>query len=346
MNRPFRSVRGSRGALVLAVLVLLLALPGFSAAAEQPTGLDGAKEELDSITQRIDAVNAERHALDAQLNALLTQIAARQRELRAIRADLEATAGRVAALGAEIQSRQEALNVRAAQVYMTPPVGILEVVLSAQSLRDADDVLYFMAEAAQSDADLILELDSERTRLAAQQARLQGLRDQARAALGQLDRMAAELGDRLALQRALADQLAHDRGEAAALVPQVSEDQRKAPPPPPPDPDPEPPKPPDPGPEAVKAFIAQYFAPLGQKQVDIALCVAEAESGFDPHAENPITGAAGVFQFIPSTWESLSEAAGWGGASVFDAEANVAVAAWTVEQAGWGGWPVAETCGA
>ncbi len=37
---------------------------------------------------------------------------------------------------------------------------------------------------------------------------------------------------------------------------------------------------------------------------------------------------------------------GWGGASVFDAEANVAVAAWTVEHSGWGSWPVAEACGA
>ncbi len=328
-----------------AVLVLLLALPGFSAHAEQPTGLEGAKEKLDSITQRIDAANAERRALDAELNALLGHIAIRQREMRAIQADLEATAGRATALGSAIRSRQEALNRRAAQIYMTPPVGLLDVVLSVQSISEADDVLYFMAEAARSDADLILQLDSERTRLGGQQARLEDLRNDARAALGQLEGLAAELGDRLALQRALADQLARDRGEAAALVAQLGEKQSE-PPAPDPDPSPDPPKPPDPGPEAVKALIGDYFAPLGQKQVDVALCVAEAESGFDPHAENPYTGAAGVFQFIPTTWESLSEAAGWGGASVFDAEANVAVAAWTVEHSGWGSWPVAEACGA
>jgi peptidoglycan hydrolase CwlO-like protein len=325
------------------VLVLLLALPGFSAHAEQPTGLQSAKEKLDSITQRVGEVNAELHRLDDQLNALLGQIPVRQREIRAIETDLEATAGQVTTLGSAIRSRQEALNLRAAQIYMTPPVSLLEVVLTAQSLSDADDVLVYMANAAQSDADLILQLDSERTTLGRQQARLEGLRSDARAALDRLDRLAAELGDRLALQRNLADQLARDRAEAATLVAQLSEKPPQPSPPPEPDPDP---MPPDPGPQAVKALIADYFAPLGQKQVDIALCVAEAESGFDPHAENPYTGAAGVFQFIPTTWASLSEAAGWGGASVFDAEANVAVAAWTVEHVGWGPWPVAQTCGA
>ena len=327
------------------MLVLLVAAPRFSAGADQSTGLDTAKEKLDSITKQVDAVNSERHRLDDELNSLLGQIVILQRELRATQADLEATVGRVAALGSAMRSRQEALNRRAAQIYMTPPVGLLEAVLSAQSLSDADEVLYFMEEAARSDADLITQLDSERTTLGGQQARLEGLRNEAQAALDRLDRLAAELGDRLALQRTLADQLARDRKEAVALVVQLSGQQRE-PSPPAPTPDPDPPMPPDPGPDAVKALIAEYFAPLGQKQVDIALCVAAAESGFDPHAENPDTGAAGVFQFIPTTWASLSEAAGWGGASVFDAEANVAVAAWTVEHSGWGPWPVAKTCGA
>ena len=342
MNRPPRSVRGRRGALASALLVLLLAVPGFSAHAEQPTGLETAREKLDSITQRVDAVNAERQRLDGELNALLGQLTVQHREMRAIEADLEATAGGVAALGSAIRSRQEALNRRAAQIYMTPPVGLLDVLLSAQSLSDADDVIYFMASAAQNDEDLILQLDSERTTLARQEAQLAALRNQGRGALDQLDRLVAELSDRLVLQRTLADQLAGERAEAAALVAQLSEK-----PTPPPDPEPQPdPKPPDPGPQAVKALIANYFAPLGQKQVDVALCVAGAESGFDPHAENPYTGAAGVFQFIPTTWASLSEAAGWGGSSVFDAEANVAVAAWTVERFGWGSWPVAQSCGA
>ena len=81
--------------------------------------------------------------------------------------------------------------------------------------------------------------------------------------------------------------------------------------------------------------------------VDVALCVAEAESGFEPLAVNPVTEASGLFQFMPSTWGVLSELAGWRGASVFDARANASVAAWTVAHYGWHPWrSVAEACGA
>ncbi len=52
------------------------------------------------------------------------------------------------------------------------------------------------------------------------------------------------------------------------------------------------------------------------------------ESGGDPNALNPASGAAGLFQFIPGTWESASASAGWEGADVFDPEANIAVAYW------------------
>jgi soluble lytic murein transglycosylase-like protein len=93
-------------------------------------------------------------------------------------------------------------------------------------------------------------------------------------------------------------------------------------------------------------LVRDQFASLGLRTEAVALCVADAESNFDPLAVNPSTGAAGVFQFLPSTWTSLSELAGRGGASVFDARANVAVAAWTVAEYGWHPWrSVAAACG-
>jgi soluble lytic murein transglycosylase-like protein len=95
----------------------------------------------------------------------------------------------------------------------------------------------------------------------------------------------------------------------------------------------------------VVALIRDHFASLGSGTEAVALCVAEAESNFNPLAENPSTGAAGVFQFLPSTWVHLSELAGRGGASVFDARANVAVTAWTVAAYGWHPWSsIAEAC--
>jgi membrane-bound lytic murein transglycosylase B len=85
-------------------------------------------------------------------------------------------------------------------------------------------------------------------------------------------------------------------------------------------------------------MIVRSFTPMGRIQVQRALCVAYRESHYDPNAENPYTGAAGVFQFMPSVWPNLSRAAGWGGHSAFEAQANVGTAAWTVAHYGWSPW--------
>jgi soluble lytic murein transglycosylase-like protein len=88
----------------------------------------------------------------------------------------------------------------------------------------------------------------------------------------------------------------------------------------------------------VQDLISYYFAPLGSHDVDLALCVGWRESRYIPTAVNPASGAAGVFQFMPRLWPWFSSTAGWTGADVFDAQANVAVAAYIVGHFGWSPW--------
>ena len=66
---------------------------------------------------------------------------------------------------------------------------------------------------------------------------------------------------------------------------------------------------------------------------DWLLRVGNCESGYNPGAVNHTYYAgggnpSGVFQFLPQTWASMSSQAGFGGYSVFNAYANVNVAAW------------------
>jgi hypothetical protein len=80
--------------------------------------------------------------------------------------------------------------------------------------------------------------------------------------------------------------------------------------------------------ERWRSLVRAYFP---TSRIDGALEVIHCESYGDPNAYNPYSGASGLFQFLPSTWATVSPRAGFGGASVFDAEANIGTAAWLTD---------------
>jgi soluble lytic murein transglycosylase-like protein len=93
--------------------------------------------------------------------------------------------------------------------------------------------------------------------------------------------------------------------------------------------------------EEWRSLVEQFFA---AELVDGALTVMQCESRGDPLAYNPVSGASGLFQFIPSTWAWAASGAGVGGASPFEPNANTATAAWLVQRsidqgkAPWAHW--------
>lgn len=82
-----------------------------------------------------------------------------------------------------------------------------------------------------------------------------------------------------------------------------------------------------------RPLVESYFP---ADQVDYALAVLWCESRGDPNAANPTSSARGLFQHLERYWPARSTSAGWAGYSIFDPEANVAVAAWL--SAGGTGW--------
>lgn len=77
--------------------------------------------------------------------------------------------------------------------------------------------------------------------------------------------------------------------------------------------------------EQWRPLVEIYFP---ANRVEEALRILGCESNGDPDAYNPYSGASGLFQFLPSTWESTAPKAGYPDASPFEPEPNVASAAW------------------
>jgi peptidoglycan hydrolase CwlO-like protein len=337
-----------------AALALTWPVAAGTAGADTGTQLGDAQAQLDELVSQIRSAAAERDALREQMEDLLRHIDQNRRALDGTQADIDTAHAQVAELQERVATQQSALDHRAAETYIMGRTHALEVALGAASMSDFQVILEYLDATALSDRNLIDGLARQKAELGARQDDLAALRSQLEGTKADLEASAATLGTQLDRQEAAVSSLEAQRMQAEALVQDLGDQQAReaaretiheaggdpspAPTSPPaPTPDPEP-LPPDPGPDAVKALIVQHFTPLGDENVDIAMCVAERESHFDAHAENPVSGAAGVFQFLPSTWDLFAPAAGWGGHSPFEAEANVAVAAWTVSNYGWSSW--------
>jgi len=69
---------------------------------------------------------------------------------------------------------------------------------------------------------------------------------------------------------------------------------------------------------AIQSMISSVFGRYASGAIRIATC----ESGLNPAATNPYSGAAGLFQIMPGTWRGTSQA----GASPYNARANTIAA--------------------
>jgi hypothetical protein len=284
------------------------------------------------------AAAREPEVLQGHVVRLFDQLDQVRRLIESVRAEIGSVRSRISELARQIDAQQRMLNRRAAEAYMGGLAVGVDAVLGASSFTELQDSLEFVDAVSRRDHDVLLSLQHRKAELELQRLRLEALEAELRGKRQRLEPTAAHLVEKLQQQQALLRQRAE---EGAPDVSSLGDSPTSTPPPSPPAPSLAP------GRDAVMELIRDQFASLGSRTGRVALCVAEAESNLDPLAVNPTTGAAGLFQFFPSTWPILSELAGRGGASVFDTRANAAVASWTVAEYGWHPWrSVAADCGA
>jgi len=87
--------------------------------------------------------------------------------------------------------------------------------------------------------------------------------------------------------------------------------------------------------ERWRPVVDMYFP---EDRVDWALRIMECESRGLPDAKNPNSSASGLFQHLARLWPERAAAAGFADADVFDPFANIAVAAWLLENGGPSHW--------
>lgn len=242
--------------------------------------------------------------LAAAAPASAEDAAAVRQRLAAVADQAARNRDQVAGLQAEIADRQqrvaaerEQLRTLAKAIYVQPE-DTLVVIAQAPSLSEAlSRVTDLLAAAARARATKSA-LDADLARLAQEQ-------DALRQRQADLDAQQTELENEYARLAAIAS---------------VAAPERPAPPPAPAG--------------SIPALIQGAWAPLGPDAQDWALRLAFCESTLNPLAVNASSGAAGLFQFMPTTWAGTP----WHAQSPFDPAANAAAAAWLYQRYGAGQW--------
>lgn len=101
---------------------------------------------------------------------------------------------------------------------------------------------------------------------------------------------------------------------------------------------------PSPGAEAWRPLVASYFP---AEEVDFAICVIDGESRGDPGAKNPTSSAAGLWQFLRSTWDWVADSTGtpsYDEGGPYDPELATRNAVWLWRTGGWKHWNAARRC--
>jgi len=239
-------------------------------------------------------------SVKAQLAAAADRASQLDQDQARLQAEIDVNQKRIATERSQLRSL--------ARVLYAEPTSVALILVESRSLGEAITRWSDITSAGRRAGALKQTLTADGQRLEQQKA-------QVRASRADLQRQIEQLNAQF---RQLEDQIA---AEAAAA---------QAPPPAPPATT----RPSRVPPDSIRAIIVAAFTPLGSGSVAWALRVAACESGYNPYAVNRSSGAAGLFQFLPSTWAHSP----WAAQSPFDPVANSQAAAWLLARSGPGQW--------
>ncbi len=202
----------------LAVVAVGIFLLGSPAGADTKADLAAAKAKLDGLINQIAAENKAIQGLEGQ-------IAVKDRAIEDVRASIANTSAQIARLQGEIDianakliEQQRQLDKRAWVAYENGPGTSFDFLLSSTSLSDLSDRLEIINHAAQSDQDLINQVNDQRRQLQAKQLRQRKLKANLHEQELKLQGQEAELQAQLSAAQGAADQLASDKAEADKQV--------------------------------------------------------------------------------------------------------------------------------
>jgi peptidoglycan hydrolase CwlO-like protein len=216
VKRPFP--HPSRALAAIVVLTVAGALAVAPVHADTQSDLNAAETRLNALLSRISAEQKVVFGLEAQANALAATISQVQDRIANTQRQMIKVERGIQAASAQIDATQQQLDQRARDVYESGPGSGLEFILGSTSMADLNDRLQIVNSAAQSDTDLINQIESQKAQLATKQGNLQTLETSLRATQADLTKQQDALQSKLSEAQTVVARLDRDRASAEKQV--------------------------------------------------------------------------------------------------------------------------------
>ena len=207
-------VAGRAIAVMLALVLGALLLPGGAVAAPSQADVARAKARVNDLLDKIKAEQARLDALGAQVNAINESLLAAQDKFDAITSELLQIQKHRAEVQARFDEVVARLNQRARDAYMQGAGSQLEFILGATSLTDLSDRVTFLDAVQQSDTDLATEVENLRNELDGAIASQERLQAKQAIAVDALNKQKAAMKANFDQQQAILRQIEQDKAAA------------------------------------------------------------------------------------------------------------------------------------
>jgi len=154
-----------RRVLALVLMAVLLALSGSSLANASTPAIDKAKTEAQALSDLIDQLNLQLEAATEDYNFANQQFQDTQ-------AAADKTSTELAQAGKDLGSAQDHLSQRLVSIYKSGNVGMLDVVLGANTFSDLINRLTELNRISAQDAELVKQIQDYKAQAAERKAKL------------------------------------------------------------------------------------------------------------------------------------------------------------------------------
>ena len=216
-------VAGRAIAVMLALVLGALLLPGGAVAAPSQADVARAKARVNDLLDKIKAEQARLDALGAQVNAINESLLAAQDKFDAITSELLQIQKHRAEVQAKFDEVVARLNQRARDAYMQGAGSQLQFILGATSLTDLSDRVTFLDAVQQSDTDLATEVENLRNELDAAIASQERLQAKQATVIDALNKKKAAMQANFDQQQAILRQIEQDKAAAEKLYQQTKQ---------------------------------------------------------------------------------------------------------------------------